>query len=372
MINDMSANIFRQLKIGSVRLDNNIILAPMAGVTDYPFRLVAKLFGAGLTVCEMINVTAMHFKSRTTPTLIRRSAAEKPYSVQIFGHSVEHFESSVRNIIKNGAADIIDINMGCPAKNVVSSKSGVYLMKDRETARKIITACVRAAAEFDLKEVPITVKIRLGWDKESIIAPDFCKMIEDCGASMVTVHARTYSMQFSGLPLYEHIARCKEAVKIPVIANGDIVSYEKARKVLELTGADGVMIGRAVMGRPWIIGDMLRMDRGLPALDFKIPDVIKLIKIHGRLVDAFYSDNNRVECFRKQLLWYTKGWYGSAQLRESLKTVSSADEIDCVLDKYLESIHHLDLPENRLFTIYENEPKDFRGGKYAVANTAAQ
>lgn len=365
----MGEKIFRPLDVGGVRLENNVILAPMAGVTDYPFRLAAKVFGAGLTVSEMVHVTAMHYKSRTTPMLTMRSAAEKPFSVQIFGHTVEHFESSVRYLVKNSLAEIIDINMGCPAKNVVTSKSGVYLMKDRETARAVIAACVRTAAEFGPAAVPITVKIRLGWDKENIIAPDFCRMIEDCGASMVTVHARTYSMQFSGLPIYEHIARCKEAVKIPVIANGDIGTYEKARKVLEFTGADGIMIGRAAMGRPWLIGDILRRDCGR-GLDFKIPDVIKLMKIQGRLVDAFYSEANRVDSFRKQLLWYTKGWYGSARLRERLKTVASSEEIDSVLDEYLGEVSCLDLPENRLFTLYENEPKNLRGGEYHAVATA--
>ncbi len=350
----MNENYIRPLQIGRVRLDNNLIMAPMAGVTDYPFRLMTKLFGVGLTVSEMVHVTAMTFKSKTTPVLTKRSAIEKPYCIQLFGNLPEHFSNSVRYISRYEMAELIDINMGCPAKKVVSSKSGVYLMKNVENAKKIITTAVKTASEFPDRRIPITVKIRLGWDLNSITAVDFCKMIEDCGAEMITVHARTQCMRFSGTPLYEWIARCKEAVRIPVIANGDINVFSSVKRVMDETGADGVMIGRAAMGRPWIFRDIINEAEGKRRLDFKIPDVIKLMKYHGRLVGAFYSEINGVESFRKQLLWYTKGWYGSAQLRENLKVVASADDIDARLDMYLQSLEHLELPETKLFNVYEN------------------
>lgn len=342
----------RPLRIGSVTVKNNIILAPMAGITDYPFRLIASALGVGLTVSEMVNVTALTYKSKNTPRLMVKSEIEKPYSIQLFGNVPEHFANSVRYICRNRLADIIDINMGCPARQVVTSKSGVYLMKDPAKARSIIEASVRAAAEFPENPVPITVKIRLGWDLSTISAVEFSKMIEDCGASMITVHGRTYSMKFSGTPLYEWIGKCKQAVSIPVIANGDINLFESVKKVLDITGADGVMVGRAALGRPWIFSDILRESKGLGRLDFKIPDVIKLMKHHGRLVGNFYADINGVESFRKQLLWYTRGWYGSAQLRERLKVVTSPDEIDSILDGYMKNLLYMDLPEEKIFNVY--------------------
>ncbi|HOD39962.1 MAG: tRNA-dihydrouridine synthase C [bacterium ADurb.Bin243] len=346
-------NYIRELNIGKVRLENNLILAPLAGVTDYPFRLICRALGAGLTVSEMVHVTALTYKSKTTPTLTKRSEAERPFSIQLFGNKPEHFANSVRFIIRNRLSELIDINMGCPAKQVVTSGSGSYLMKQPALAREIIKACVDASAEFGCDRVPITVKMRLGWDLDSINAVDYVKMAEDLGAEMVTVHARTYSMRFSGTPLYHHVAECKKAVKIPVVVNGDINLYDSIKKVLDITGADGVMIGRAAMGRIWIFNDILRQAAGKRMLDFSIADVIKLMKLHGRLVGTFYSDINGVLSFRKQLLWYTKGWYDSARLRERLKLVESPDEIDEILDEYLNRIGNLALPENKIFNVYE-------------------
>ena len=343
----------RELKIGKLNIKNNLILAPMAGITDYPFRFIASLLGAGLTVSEMLNVTALTYKSKTTPTLAYRSSVEKPFSIQLFGNRPEHFEHSVRYIIENRMAEIIDINMGCPARQVVGSGSGVYLMRERALAERILKSCVSASAQYGSDAVPITLKIRLGWDLNSINAVDYAKMAEECGISMLSVHGRTYSMRFSGTPLYEHIASCKQAVGIPVIANGDISLYESVKKVLDITGADGAMIGRAAMGRIWIFYDILSEAAGKRRLDFNIGDVIKLIKMHGRLVGTFYSDLNGVESFRKQLLWYTKGWYNSAKLRDRLKLVNSSAEIDSMLDDYLKEIGNLKLPENKIFNMYE-------------------
>ncbi len=350
----MNDNIYiKKLNIGKVTLENNLILAPLAGVTDYPFRLICRALGAGLTVSEMVHVTALTHKSKHIPTLTMRGANEKPFSIQLFGNKPEHFANGVRFIIRNALSEIIDINMGCPAKQVVSSGSGSYLMKEPELARSIIKACVDAAAEFGEAALPVTVKIRLGWDLNSINAVDYVKMAEDCGAAMVTVHARTYSMRFSGTPLYHHVADCKKAVKIPVVVNGDINLYDSVKKVIDICGADGVMIGRAAMGRIWIFNDVLRQAAGKRMLDFSIADVIKLMKLHGRLVGAFYSDINGVESFRKQLLWYTKGWYDSAKLRDRLKTVSSADEIDSILDEYIKRTGDSALPAHKTFNVYD-------------------
>ncbi len=349
----MNESYIKKLNIGGVILDNNLILAPLAGVTDYPFRTICRAFGAGLTVSEMVHVTALMHKSKTIPTLTRRSEIENPFSIQLFGNNPEHFANAVRYIVRNRLSEIIDINMGCPAKQVVSSGSGAYLMKTPETARKIIESCVNASAEFGAGRLPVSVKIRLGWDHASINAVDYTKMAEDCGAAMVCVHTRTYSMRFSGTPLYAHAAECKKAVKIPIIVNGDINLYESVKNAIDITGADGVMIGRAAMGRIWIFNDILKQAAGKRILDFSIADVIKLIKLHGRLTGTFYSDINGVESFRKQLLWYTKGWYDSAKLREKLKTVSSPDEIDSILDDYLYNTGNNPLPAQKSFNVYE-------------------
>jgi nifR3 family TIM-barrel protein len=346
-------NYIKELNIGGVRLENNLMLAPLAGITDYPFRLICRALGAGLTVSEMVNVTALTYKSKTIPTLTRRSAGERPFSIQLFGNKPEHFANSVRHIIRNKLSEIIDINMGCPARQVVTSGSGSFLMKEPALARAIIEACVGASEEFGSERVPITVKIRLGWDLNTINAVDYTKMAEDCGASMVTVHARTYSMKFSGTPLYHHVAGCKNAVKIPVIVNGDIKLYDSVKNAIDICGADGVMIGRAAMGRIWIFNDILRQAAGKRMLDFSIADVIKLIKLHGRLVGALYSDINGVESFRKQLLWYTKGWYDSAKLRERLKVVKTPDEIDSILDDYLHAIGDIAMQRHKVIGAYD-------------------
>lgn len=350
----MSIPYIRELNVGGVTLPNNLILAPLAGITDYPFRLICRALGAGLTVSEMVNVTGLTYKSKVVPTLTRRGANERPYCIQLFGNKPEHFANSVRYIIRNRLSELIDINMGCPARQVVTSGSGSYLMKVPELARAIIEASVAASNEFGSEKVPITVKMRLGWDLNSINAVDYVKMAEDCGAAMVTVHARTYSMKFSGTPLYHHVAECKKAVRIPVIVNGDIGLFDTVKRAMDITGTDGVMIGRAAMGRIWIFNDILRQAAGKRMLDFSVADVIKLMKLHGRLVGAFYSDINGVESFRKQLLWYTKGWYDSARLRERLKVVKDPDEIDAILDDYLQAVGNMSLPERRSFNVYEN------------------
>ncbi len=346
----------KELKIGNVKIKNNIILAPMAGITDYPFRLLSLIFGVGLTVSEMVNVTGMHYKSKLTPTLIKRAEGERPFSIQLFGNNADHFATSVRFIAENKLSEIIDINMGCPAKNVTSSKSGVYLMKDIENAKKIVKSAVAAAAEYN-PAPPVTVKIRLGWDLNSIIAPDFCRMLEDLGVSMITVHGRTYSMMFSGTPLYKYIAECKKAVKVPVIANGDINLYESIKNVIDITGTDGVMIGRAAMGRPWIFKDILNAAENKNGLHFQIPDMIKLMKIHSKLVEEFYRDISGIVTIRKHLLWYTRGWHQGAQLREKLKLAESTEHIEQMLSEYLSSSKFVDIPENRVFNVYSHSPQ---------------
>ena len=297
------------MKIGNVELESNILLAPMAGVTDKAFRMIVKPFGPALMYTEMVSGKGLFYKSKKTADLLTADESEKPVAVQIFGHDADIMAEIANSALEYGAA-VIDINMGCPAPKIVNNGDGCALMKSPETAAKVISAVCRAV------DVPVTVKFRAGWDDKSINAVEFAKIAEQSGASAVTVHGRTREQFYSGTADLDIIKAVKAAVKIPVIGNGDIIDGGSAAHMLEYTGCDGIMVGRAAEGNPWIFKEIsayLKDGTVLPPPDLDERREVAL-KHLGLLVE-FKGEHRGVLEGRKHMAWYFKGVSGGAVLR---------------------------------------------------------
>ncbi len=305
--------------IKNVELKSNLILAPMAGYTDLAFRKMCKDFGAGLTTTEMVSAKALHYQSKKTADLLFCLDDEMPKAVQIFGHEPEIMAEACKNPLLS-KFDIIDINMGCPAPKIFSNGDGSALMGDIALAEKIIKACVGATNK------PITVKFRLGLHPEMINAVEFAKMCEKAGASAITIHGRTRSQMYSGNVDYETIKKVKRAVSIPVFANGDCRNREDYLKILELTGADGVMIGRGAFGKPEIFEEILM---GEPAKINKFEQ----IKYHYQTLLKFYPEIFVAKYMRSHLAGYLSGQYKNSKLLVELLKIEKVEEILAILAK---------------------------------------
>lgn len=317
------------MKIGNVQLENPYILAPMAGVTDLPFRLLCKEQGAGLLCMEMISAKALQYKNKNTKALLSIHPQEYPVSLQLFG-SDPKIISEMAKEIEELPFQILDINMGCPVPKVVKNGEGSALMKDPKLIYEIVSQTVRAIQK------PVTVKIRKGFDDDHVNAVEVAKVIEEAGASAVAVHGRTREQYYSGKADWEIIRRVKEAVSIPVIGNGDVTSGERALAMREQTGCDGVMIGRGAQGNPWIFHELVEYDRTgvLPPRPSK--EVIKATMLrHARLQIEFKGDYLGIREMRKHVAWYTKGMKGSAKLRDEINQVESYEELKQLLDERL-------------------------------------
>ena len=317
------------MKIGNVQLENQYILAPMAGVTDLPFRLLCKEQGAGLLCMEMISAKALQYKNKNTKALLSIHPQEYPVSLQLFG-SDPKIISEMAKEIEELPFQILDINMGCPVPKVVKNGEGSALMKDPKLIYEIVSQTVRAIQK------PVTVKVRKGFDDDHVNAVEVAKVIEEAGASAVAVHGRTREQYYSGKADWEIIRRVKEAVSIPVIGNGDVTSGERALAMREQTGCDGVMIGRGAQGNPWIFHELVEYDRTgvLPPRPSK--EVIKATMLrHARLQIEFKGDYLGIREMRKHVAWYTKGMKGSAKLRDEINQVESYEELKQLLDERL-------------------------------------
>ena len=317
------------MKIGNVQLENPYILAPMAGVTDLPFRLLCKEQGAGLLCMEMISAKALQYKNKNTKALLSIHPQEYPVSLQLFG-SDPKIISEMAKEIEELPFQILDMNMGCPVPKVVKNGEGSALMKDPKLIYEIVSQTVRAIQK------PVTVKIRKGFDDDHVNAVEVAKVIEEAGASAVAVHGRTREQYYSGKADWEIIRRVKEAVSIPVIGNGDVTSGERALAMREQTGCDGVMIGRGAQGNPWIFHELVEYDRTgvLPPRPSK--EVIKATMLrHARLQIEFEGDYLGIREMRKHVAWYTKGMKGSAKLRDEINQVESYEELKQLLDERL-------------------------------------
>lgn len=316
------------MKIGKVELESNILLAPMAGVTDKAFRMIVKPFGPALMYTEMVSGKGLFYKSKKTADLLTADESEKPVAVQIFGHDADIMAEIANSTLEYGAA-VIDINMGCPAPKIVNNGDGCALMKSPETAAKVISAVCRAV------DVPVTVKFRAGWDDKSINAVEFAKIAEQSGASAVTVHGRTREQFYSGTADLDIIKTVKAAVKIPVIGNGDIIDGGSAAHMLEYTGCDGIMVGRAAEGNPWIFKEIsayLKDGTVLPPPDLDERREVAL-KHLGLLVE-FKGEHRGVLEGRKHMAWYFKGVSGGAVLRTALNKSQKYDEMCGLINEF--------------------------------------
>ena len=320
----------KKIKIGNVELDNNLILAPMAGVTNLPFRIVCKEFGPGLVCTEMASSRAMFHNDQKTKRLFNTEGEKKPISFQIFGSDEETMAYAAKYV--SGFADIIDINMGCPAPKVVKNGDGSKLLLDLEQAEKVIKAVVENS------KVPVTLKIRKGWDKENIVATEIAKIAENAGISAITVHGRTRSEFYSGKADLEIIKKVKETVKIPVIGNGDIVDEESAYNMFEKTNVDGIMIGRGSFGNPWIFRNIkhyLETGEKLPAPSNE--EKLEIMKKHINLA-VEEKGEIAVKELRKHIAWYTKNLKNSSEFRSKINTIETKGELLEMLEAYFKTL----------------------------------
>ncbi len=313
------------MNIGDVKLDNPYILAPMAGVTDLPFRLLCKEQGAGLLCMEMISAKALQYKNKNTKTLLSIHPDEYPVSLQLFGSDPEII-SRIAHEIEELPFQILDINMGCPVPKVVKNGEGSALMNQPKLVYEIVSQTVKAIKK------PVTVKIRKGFDDEHVNAVEIAKVIEEAGAAAVAVHGRTREQYYSGKADWDIIRQVKEAVSIPVIGNGDVTSGESALEMRKKTGCDGVMIGRGAQGNPWIFSQLLEYERTGKMPPGPDRAVLRDTMLrHARLQIDFKGDYLGIREMRKHVAWYTKGLKGSAKLRDEINKVESYEELEELL-----------------------------------------
>lgn len=310
-----------KLMIGDVALDNNVILAPMAGVTDLPFRLLCREMGAGMVCMEMVSAKAIYYNNKNTEELLAVHPKECPASLQLFGSDPE-IVAEMAARIEERPFSVLDFNMGCPVPKVVNNGEGSALMKDPELTDKLLTALVKAVKK------PVTVKIRKGFDDSSVNAVEIAKIAESCGVAAVAVHGRTRAQYYSGRADWEIIRRVKEAVKIPVIGNGDVDSPQAAKAMLESTGCDGVMIGRAAQGNPWIFQQTVRyLEDGKLLSGPDKAEKREIVLRHADMQREVKGEYTAVREMRKHLAWYTSGMPHSARFRGMINSIETFAEL---------------------------------------------
>lgn len=313
-----------KLKIGNVELKNNVILAPMAGLTDKAFRIICKEYGAGLVCTEMASAKAIFYEDKKTRKLINIDGEEKPISIQIFGSEEEIMKKATKEI--TNIADIIDINMGCPAPKIVKNGDGSSLLQNLNKIENIVRTVKEAS------NVPVTVKIRTGWSKQNIVAVEVAKIIENAGADAIIIHGRTREEYYTGKANLEIIKKVKENVKIPVIGNGDIIDYETAINMIKKTGVDGIMIGRGALGNPWIFSEIL--EQKTPSKQQKLNTILKHIDL------AIEDKGERIALteMRKHLSAYVKNGKDASKIRDKINRIEEKQElVDCLIE-YFETI----------------------------------
>jgi len=320
--------------IGNVEIKNQVVLAPMAGYSNTSFRKIIKEMGAGLIYAEMVSDKALTYQNEKTLRLLKMSEEERPIAQQIFGSDVDTFVEAAKIVEMKMRPDIIDLNMGCPVPKVaVSAQAGSALLKNPEKIREIVSAVVQAV------HVPVTVKIRLGWDENSINCVEVAKVIEEAGASAIAIHARTRKEGYSGHAHWEYIKQVKEAVSIPVIGNGDITSPLKAKEMLDETHCDAVMIGRGVLGNPWLIRECCEfLETGKKLNSPSCEEKIQMMKKHFQ----FLKQDKSISCalleIRSNLLFYFKGMPNGKYMKEAICKTKSEEEIWNILDTYCDSL----------------------------------
>lgn len=320
-----------ELNVGNVTLKNNIILGPMAGFTDRPFRIICERYEPGLVVTEMISAKALFYGDTKTKQLMNTKNEKHPISIQIFGSDEESMAYSARYICEKNLGDIIDINMGCPAPKVVKNGDGSSLLLNLEKARKIVEAVVKNSS------LPVSVKIRKGWDNNNIVALDAAKMIEQAGAKLITIHGRTRSEYYSGVADWNIIKEIKEKVKIPVIGNGDVKTPQDAKAMIERTRCDGVMISRASLGNPWIFEQIREYLKTGKSIEISKKEKLEVMLEHIELEVEEKGEERAIKEMRKHICFYLKGEQNASIIRNTINHLDTRKEVEKVLRKYYES-----------------------------------
>ena len=320
----------KKIKIGNVELRNNILLAPMAGITDLPFRLICEKYGAGLTCTEMISSKGIFYNDSKTKLLLNTKGEKRPVACQIFGSNIEALKYAAQYVGK--FANIIDINMGCPAPKIVKNGDGSKLLQNLDLAYEITKEVVKSS------KVPVTVKIRKGWDSKTIVAVELAKLLEQAGASAITIHGRTREEYYLGKADWDIIRKVKENVKIPVIGNGDIKTKEDALKMFEQTNADGVMIGRAAIGNPWIFEQIINYLQNKDERKISNKERLEIIIKHIDLVVNEKGENIAIKEMRKHLAYYIKNLKNASKIREKINKIYTKEELISCLNEYFKDI----------------------------------
>lgn len=322
----------KKLRIGNVELENNILLAPMAGVTDLSFRKICKKYGnPGLVCTEMISSKGLYYNDKKTEQFLEFNEEKRPIAIQIFGSDPKIMGETAKIVEQYG--DIIDINMGCPAPKVVKNGDGSKLLLNLKLIAQIVEEVVKNTNK------PVTVKIRKGWNDENIVAVEAAQIIEQAGAKAITVHGRTREQYYSGQVDLDTIKKVKECVKIPVIGNGDIKTVDDARKMFECTGVDGIMIGRGILGEPWKIQDIIEeLETGIQTIEKTPKEKLNIIKEHIELEMKEKGDYVGVREMRKHICWYLKNLKDSSKVRQAINQLESKEEVIQTLEEYFKNM----------------------------------